>query len=248
MSKQPTIQQSHKYLDAIVLCGGKCGSTTLYSTLKNNGFDVLKMHHAVNYMWEFEYDGLYEAIDASSKDKKFFLIDSYRTPVERKMSSLFQNLPADINKSCEQLIDLFNDETEDFPHVSSLEEYHSINGAMDHYNVEHFTEFDFKKGYVKKEVGNIVFIKILYKDIDNWSNILSSIFNKDITMYNDNVTSDKPYAKSYGEFKQKYKVPRSYLEILKNDKEFKIYNTKEEQEEYINKWLENSYNDIPEKE
>ena len=66
----------------------------------------------------------------------------------------------------EELIDIFNSK-----YVNHLEEYHSINGAMDHYNVEHFTEFDFKKGYVKKEVGNIVFIKILYKDIDNWSNI-----------------------------------------------------------------------------
>ena len=37
-------------------------------------------------------------------------------------------------------------------------------------------------------------------------------------------------------------VPKSYLEnILINDIEFKIYNNKEEQEKYIEKWLEKSF-------
>lgn len=242
-----SIPPSHKDLDTIVLCGGKCGSSTLQFTLYNNNIKSLKMHNEEDYKIRFKYNGLYEAIDASSKDKKFILIDSYRTPVERKISSFFQNITGYIpdynNKSSEELIDIFNSK-----YLRSIENYHSINIAMDHYNVEHFTEFDFKKGYVKKEVGNIIFVKILYKYIDNWSSILSSIYNKDITMNSANIASDKPYAKVYAEFKQKYKVPRSYLEQLNHDKEFKIYNTKDEQEEYINKWLENSYNDIPEKE
>ena len=39
------------------------------------------------------------------------------------------------------------------------------------------------------------------------------------------------------EFLDKYKVPKRYLEkVLSKDTEFKIYNTPEEQENYIKKW------------
>ena len=36
-------------------------------------------------------------------------------------------------------------------------------------------------------------------------------------------------------------IPKSYINSLQTDKEFQIYNTKEEQELYVNKWLELSY-------
>ena len=39
--------------------------------------------------------------------------------------------------------------------------------------------------------------------------------------------------------KKKYKTTKSYLNnILRNDKYFKIYNTKEQREKYIEKYME----------
>ena len=62
-------------------------------------------------------------------------------------------------------------------------------------------------------------------DINEWSNILSTIFEKNITIHNENLTSDKSINKLYNEFKEAYKVPEKYLnENLIKDKEFKIYN------------------------
>ena len=32
-------------IDCIVFCGGKCGSTTLLNTLRNNKINSIKLHH-----------------------------------------------------------------------------------------------------------------------------------------------------------------------------------------------------------
>ena len=119
-----------------------------------------------------------------------------------------------------------------------IEEYHSINEVLTHYQVPLFTTFDFEKGYnlVKKE--NKVFIKILFKDIGEWGTILSIIFQKPITIYPDNLTKDKPIHALYKEFLKEYKVPKAYLDHMKvKDTEFKIYNTKTQQKAYIKKWM-----------
>jgi hypothetical protein len=104
-----------------------------------------------------------------------------------------------------------------------------------------FKEFDFEKRYNMIKKDNILFIKVLFKDINNWDNILSNILKKDITIYPANLTSMKETNDLYLKFKEKYKVPKKYIEdFLMKDKEFKIYNTEKEQNEYINYWLNKS--------
>ena len=75
-------------LDCIVLCGGKCGSTTLYNTLKNN-YKTIKVHNKLDFINQYKYDGLINSIKLSSKNKTLYIIDSYRAPIERKISSFF---------------------------------------------------------------------------------------------------------------------------------------------------------------
>jgi len=230
-------------LDVIVLTGGKCGSSTLWSTFVNNNYSSIKVHNTLDFKNQFGYDGLIDVINKSSSNKKLYLIDSYRLPIERKISSFFENIHVHIpdytNKSCDELIHIFNE-----TYIGKLEEYQSINPIMNHYSVEPFQKFDFKKRYVIKECGNLVFIKILFSDITNWNKILSTIFHKNIVMCNSNLTKNKgdQIQLLYTEFKSKYKVPLSYINnVLKHDKEFKIFNTEEEQTRYINKWLKSLY-------
>ena len=45
--------------------------------------------------------------------------------------------------------------------ISMYEEYHPIDSIMDEYGVEPFDTFDFKKKYVIKTKGNLIFIKLL---------------------------------------------------------------------------------------
>jgi len=257
----------------IVYCGGKCGSRTLHNSFDNkNGFNSFHTHGYVNYNIfqkknPHEYtliknflnnhhiydtfvqpDTIYDLIDiACTKYKNVYIIDSYRTPIERKMSSFFQNitihLPNYNDLSTQELINFFNDEC-----LYNIENYHSINEVLNNYNMPLFNNFDFEKKYVVSKYNNITFVKILFKNIDTWSNILSEILGKQITVYQDNLTENKDIYNIYKEFKENYSVPVNYINnVLLKDDEFKIYNSITEQKTYIHNWLKKSYyyNDKP---
>ena len=232
-----SISKTLPEMDVICLTGGKCGSTTLYNTLKENGFECIKVHNKSSFEIQFKYDGLIDLINRSSENKKLYIIDSYRTPIERKISSFFQNIgkhvPSYKNKRCEELIDIFNTK-----YLDILEEYHSINPIMEEYGVEPFNTFDFKKKYVIKKEGNLIFIKLLFSNISNWGDNLSEIFNKKIIIYKSNLSKNKECYPIYNKFKLMYKTKKSYINnIRKNDKQFRIFNTQEQQDIYINKYL-----------
>ena len=140
-----------KDVDIIIIAGGKCGSTTLLKTFQQAGFKAIKTHNRNCFINQFGYDGLNELIQTSSKNKKLFIIDSYRTPIERKISSFFQHINKHNYKtqSCYELIDIFNKE-----YINELEEYHYINTLMTQYKIEPFNKFNFKDKYIikKKEI------------------------------------------------------------------------------------------------
>ena len=236
-------------LDIIVYCGGKCGSSTLHTTFKKNELNSYKIHdnnyfkYLCNLYKKDTTKTIFDVIDFNVKqNKNIYIIDVYRTPIERKISGFFQNISQhlpDYNKlSIQEMINFFNDKL-----LYILENYHSIDEILDHYNIQLFNTFDFKNKYNIFKNDNMIFIKLRFNDISEWSNILSTIFDKNITLYNDNLTSNKQINKLYNEFKETYTVPQSYIyDCLINDKAFKIYNTKEEQDKYISKWLKKSYN------
>lgn len=223
-------------LDVIVMCGGKCGSSTLRNTILRLGYKCEKYHHVPDFKKYNNEEDLFTFVKECSKNKNLILIDSYRLPIERKISSFFHNLhihlPTYKETSIEDLIIFFNKN-----YVMHIEEYHSINIIQDHFKFPRFKAFDFEKKYNIYEKDNKTLIKILFRDIKNWDKILSEIFDKDVIIYNDNISENKDYYDLYMEFLKEYKVPKRYLEeVLKNDEEFKIYNTIEEQEEYLKKW------------
>lgn len=234
------IKKTLSKMDVICLTGGKCGSTTLDNTFKYNGYKCVKVHNKGEFIAQFKYDGLIDLINRSSENKKLYIIDSYRTPIERKISSFFHNInihvPSYKNKSCEELIDIFNTK-----YLDTIEEYHSINPIMEEYGVEPFNTFDFKKKYVIKTKGNLIFVKLLFSNINNWGDNLSEIFNKKIIIAPErlqNLSKNKIYYSIYNKFKLMYKTKKSYINnILKNDKQFRIFNTQEQQDIYINKYL-----------
>ena len=228
-------------VDIICLTGGKCGSTTLKKTFIKNGYKCIKVHNKEDFQVQFNYDGLIDLINRSSSNKKLYIIDSYRTPIERKISSFFQNISRYVsnykNKNYQELINIFNNK-----YLEKIEEYHSINPIMKEFGCEPFNKFDFKKRFVIKEKGNLVFIKILFSDIYRWNEILSEIFNKNIVLYKGNISKNKRYILKYNKFKIKYKTNKHYINnILKNDTQFKIFNTLEQQKLYINKYLKDAY-------
>lgn len=222
----------------IVYCGGKCGGSTLQNTFVQNNYNSMHIHKNKVPGLNSTYDSIqsiFSIIDNLCKDNKIYIIDCYRTPIERKISSFFQNINIHIpnyNKwSIKQLINYFNNKL-----LYTLEEYHSINEPFEYYDIPKWNIFDFNKKYNIIEKNNKVFIKILFKDIDNWDNILSGIFEKPIKIYKCNLTKNKQINTLYSEFKKQYTVPLKYINTLKNDTEFVIYNTIPDQITYINKW------------
>jgi len=230
-------------LDVIVYCGGKCGSSTLFHTFLKNGFKSYSTHnnkyfeHVCNKTNKDINKTFFDVIDFNlQQNKKIYIIDSYRNPIERKISSFFQNislfLPNYNEKTMDEIISIFNTNF-----LYEIENYHSIDEVMLHYEIELFNDFDFENKYTIKEKNNLIFIKLRFNDINEWSDILTKIFNKKIQLHNHNLTTTKKINDLYIEFKKKYIIPENYLNNhIINDSKFNIYNTEDEKNKYINDW------------
>lgn len=241
------MNHNYEHINIFVFCGGKCGGTTLNTTFNNNGYESTHVHgikvNAIdindkNYI-NLQDNDILNIINNNKELHKIYIIDSYRLPIERKISSFFQNITIHVPNYLDVTIDvlniIFNQK------VSNIEEYHPLEKIMTLMNLPLFNSFDFNKSYNIIEHDNITFIKIRFSDIDNWDKILSEIFNKEIMIHPNNLTDNKPIAKLYNEFKQQYKIPQNYLSShLANNIMFKIYNTEEEQQKYIEYWTQRS--------
>ena len=217
-----------------VYCSGKSGSSTLTYTMNKNGYRAFHFHTSEHYKFHCieskKNNNLFNVIENSmSNNEKVYIIDSYRNQIERKISSFFQNYKEE-NKSIDYITNKIDNK------IYYLENYHSINEIFDYFNIEHFTSFDFEKKYNIKYYKNITFIKLRFEDIGEWGNILSSIFNEPITIYSDNVSENKSYAKEITIIKKNFQIPDFMIQIIQNDTEFKIYNTIEAQQKYLEYW------------
>lgn len=231
--------------DIFVCCGGKCGGTTLANTFNENGYNTVHVHsskHLGNFKSgiDLSNDNIYKIIDYSKEKNKIYIIDSYRTPIERKISCFFQKihiyLPNYNNVSIEDLIDYFNE----YILNTSVGTNHSINEFISHYEVPPIHKFNYKKKYVKREKNNIIFIKLLFSDINDWGSILSDVFEKEIIIHKANLTSEKSISNIYSLFKEKYLLPKYFIEKIRGDKELAIYMQPYQINKYIQYWTDKS--------
>jgi hypothetical protein len=237
----PNIENKYKNIKIFVYCGGKCGSTTLTTTFEQY-YKTMHVHSDEEFKKIKSKQSKYSIFDVIEYNKKtqdkIYIIDSYRTPIERKMAGFFNNihklLPNYKQYKLRDLIHYYNSKQ-----CYTCEEYHSIDEIMNYYKLPLFESFDFEKKYNLLVHENIHFIKIRFNDIKNWSEILTNIFNMPIKIKSDNLSETKSYATLYENFKKIYYVPNKYYtQILPNDKHFKIFNTEEEQKKYFEKWKE----------
>jgi len=231
----------------------KVGSTSLVSSLKLFvffGFVVIHIHSEI--MLEF-FSGtkditVIELINYNSHflKRNVCVIDIYRLPIELKISTYFEKIANfhfnttnekintyDVNKIIKRFNLLF-------PHIAKADIF------MDKYNIqEKIQEFDYKNKYIFYEYNNIKYLKLRLQDVYEWRNIFRKIFNIDIVIVKDYVTSDKEFKNIYEEFIKNYKIPNNLLyDEIQNCKYFNYYCSPEERKNYIQKWsLRTSYND-----
>jgi hypothetical protein len=236
------LKEDKDIYQVFIYCGGKCGSSTLFRTFKNLNYKCLHVHRNYYYCLDLDNDiSLFDTIEKSRKHfDKIYIIDSYRTPIERKISSFFQNIHkhTDIkdfnNIHVNEVIEIFNKKN----YIYYLEDYHPFDEILDYLNINNNIPFDFSNKYTIMHHENIVLIKLLFKDINEWGNILGNIFNTEIKMISDNESKNKTYFTLYKKFLENYKPPKKYINcFLKHDKKFKTYNTHDEQNDYIQYWL-----------
>jgi hypothetical protein len=172
----------------------------------------------------------------AQQGKEVYVIDVYRTPVERKMSEFFEKIsPYHFNNSEENIsnykIDrIFNRFNKLFPHLALGEHY------FDKYNISEPIQFNFEKKYTIQEINNIKFIKLRLCDAGIWNNILSEIIKIEIIMINDYQTDSKSSGNLYKRFKEEYRLPFNYIDMISNCKYFNFYYSEEERNSYLNNW------------
>ncbi len=221
----------------------KVGSTTLVSSLRvslGNTFSIIHIHDDImlNVLTGINNITVNEIINyISQKGKHVYVIDIYRTPIERKMSEYFEKLsPYHFNNSeqninnysIKRVTDRFN---KLFPHLANGDHY------FEKYNIENPTPFDFENKYTIQIINNIKYIKLRLHDSQMWSNILSSIFQQEVVLINDYQTNDKGIGDLYKRFKDEYKMPSNYIELVRNCKYFNLYFSNEERNQYLQNWI-----------
>jgi hypothetical protein len=146
--------------------------------------------------------------------KNVYVIDIFRSPVERKISAYFEKIGAyhfnntdeNINQyNISKIINRFN---KIYPHIGNGDHF------MEKYDISVPEKFDFVNKYLLVEEKGIKYIKLRLKDSSLWGNILSSIFGLDIKVIRDYESENKPIADTYTKFKKNYKIPNNFLQEL----------------------------------
>lgn len=227
-------------------CPPKVGSTTLVSSLRLSAaqmFTVIHIHDKTLFsaISDHEFVSQVEVNDYMLYNKligkNVYVIDIFRSPIERKISEYFEyigilhfnNSEHNINSyNVDKLFRRFN---KLFPYLGKSDYYKEFFGLAGFPD-----KFDFENGYLIQEMEGIKYIKLRLKDSERWGNILTSILGTPITIVKDYETENKPLSSIFRNFKLLYRIPSNFLEDLKQDQSFYYYFNEEEIVEYINFW------------
>jgi len=230
----------------------KVGSTTLVTSLRvslNKSYNIIHIHDEImlNVLTGINNVKIMDIIKfLSNNGKNVYVIDVYRTPIERKISEFFEKISSyhfnntieninnyDINR----IVNRFN---KLFPYLENGDHY------FEKYEITEPIYFDFKNKYTIQELNNIKYIKLRLCDSSMWNVILSNIFKIDVVIIKDYITENKSIVigELYKKFKNYYKIPKNLFEIIKKDKYLNIYYNEIERKEYLNLWEEKLTEDV----
>lgn len=225
-----------------IYCPPKVGSTTLVSSFRmtmNKQANVIHVHNEVmlEVLTGIKNIKVVELIEyISTKVEKMYVIDIYRTPIERKMSEYFDKLSFHFNNtedsikqfSIDRIIDRFN---KIYPFLE-YDDYYSNT-----YNIDTSNGFNFEDKYMIHQNNNITYMKLRLMDSKEWSKILSKLFCREIIIIEDYLTEDKVLGPKYKEFKTNYLLPCNfYTDLCKDSANLSKYLSSDECIEYLDKW------------
>ena len=226
-----------------VYSGPKVGSTSIVSSLRIFGSDkysIIHIHDEEMLKVLGHINGItVNEIILYNKylGKDVFVIDVYRSPIERKISTYFEKIGAyhfnnaDENVNNYNIHKIINRFNKLFPYLANGDHF------IDKYNISIPDNFDYTNKYLVVKENNITYIKLRLKDSSLWGYILTSIFGSRICIIKDYESANKPIKDLYLSFKTIYKIPKNLLDDIMQCKYFKYFYSKNEQDEYYNQWL-----------
>ena len=172
--------------------------------------------------------------------RNIWVIDVYRSPIERKMSEYFDKLASfHFNNSEDKLVHYdvnrliirFNNI---FRHIAPGDHY--MNKYQD-MSVVPPKSFDFsKEKYLMQLVNGIYFVKLRLKDSGEWGQILEKILKTEIIIVNDYETDSSQLSSLYKRFKREYTIPENYLDEIVKCPFLNYYYSTDEVTAYLDLW------------
>jgi hypothetical protein len=232
----------------------KVGSTSLVSSLRlslSKTFNIVHLHddtmlQVLSSIKNITVDQLIKY--NSSINKKVYVIDIYRSPVERKVSEFFEKIATYHFNNTEDKMNLYptskiiNRFNKIFPYISNEDHYNEKYGVtkIDVKDSDGNGGFDTNRKYMIEVKDNITYIKLRLKDSHEWGNILTCIFGKQVYIVSDYETEKKVLGDLYRRFKSEYRLPPNLYNLLEYDIGLKTYYSLQEREEYLNGWKNKS--------
>jgi hypothetical protein len=223
----------------------KVGSTSIVSSLRIFGsaiFNIIHIHdeEMLRVLSNISGVTVNEIIQFNKYlGRDVYVIDVYRSPVERKISAYFEKVgiyhfnTTDENVNTYNFDKVINRFNKLFPHIANGDHF------MDVYNIPLPQTFDFYNKYLLIEHNGIKYIKLRLKDSGSWSNILTNIFGLQICAVKDYESMNKPIKDLYTQFKSHYRLPSNFLSNLTTCKYLNYYYSPSEIQEYIGQWRAN---------
>ena len=224
----------------------KVGSTSIVSSLRifgSNKLNIIHIHDEtmLNVLGHIKDISINELILFNKYlGKTVYVIDVYRSPIERKISAFFEkignyhfnNIDAEVNNyNVFKIIKRFNNI---FPYLGNGDHF------IDKYNIPIPEHFDYNNKYLLVDYQGIKYIKLRLKDSNIWGNILTNIFGFNIQIVKDYESDNKPIKNLFMQFKFNYRIPTNFLNDIINCKYLKYYYSEEEIKIYYTEWLNKS--------
>jgi len=223
----------------------KVGSTSIVSSLRIFGsamFNIIHIHdeEMLRVLSNISGVTVNEIIQFNKYlGRDVYVIDVYRSPVERKISAYFEKVGVYHFNTTDEKVNTYNFDkvinrfNKLFPHIANGDHF------MDVYDIPIPQSFDFVNKYLLLEYNGIKYIKLRLKDASTWSTILTNIFGQQICTVKDYESINKPIKDLYTQFKTNYRLPSNFLSDIMNCKYLNYYYSPNEIQEYIGQWTVN---------
>ena len=240
------IDKSNNNSIIFVYSAPKVGSTSIVSSLRIfclDIFDIIHIHdeEMLRVLGGIHHVSINEIILYNKFiGKNVFVIDVYRSPIERKISTFFEKIGSYHFNNNEQSVNnydlnkIINRFNKIFPYLAIGDHF------RDRYGINIPELFNTNEKYLLIESNGVKYIKLRLKDSYMWGTILSQILNRHICIVNDYQSTSKPIKDLYRNFKNNYRIPKNLLDELMNCKYLNYFYSLDEKTEYYNEWVSKS--------